>query len=117
MNNVSIDLDLEYLKNIGKRKFQLESEYVNDNTLIVYSKKYTFDSWLITKESEDMFCLWHLNKKSNNTSKCMYHLQCRAKRKNKQKVMYEIYKHNKRKVLGRKNKPTNLVDKVLKNVS
>lgn len=62
---------LEKIKNKSV-KYDLVAEYVNDNTLKIYSTKYLFDTWLIKTEGKRVN-LYHSNKKGKR--KCGYHLQ------------------------------------------
>ena len=63
---------LEKIKN-KSAKYDLIAEYVNEDTLKIYSTKYLFDTWLIKLEGNRVN-LYH-NSKKNGNQKCSYHLQ------------------------------------------
>lgn len=83
--------DIEWLR-IKAANYDLTAEYMNDNTLKVYSKKYFFDSWLIV-ETEEEFELWHQSK--NHRVKGMtYHLQKAVPKHKKIWMLQRINSHN-----------------------
>lgn len=102
------DLSLKQLKSRAK-KYDLKAEFLNRNTLKVYSPKFFFDSWLI-KESDEEFEVWHMSKK-NNIQKCSYHLQAKVSKDKGIRTLQKIRSHNKY-VAFHKTK-TNMVDRVL----
>lgn len=94
------------------KKHDLIIKEVNQDTLLVYSKKYFFDSWLIKKNENDEFELWHLNKK-NRILKCSYHLHLKVKYRERSQIINAINKHNKYAAFIKNTKNINLVDRVL----
>lgn len=102
---------LDKIKN-NAYKYNLKIEYINNDTLKVYSEKYAFDSWLIKEGKYDLEIL-HLNKAFGN-KKCTYHTQARVKKHNWLWTLQRIQSHNK--FVGNHNKKRiygNLVDIVL----
>lgn len=102
--------DIEWLKRQSS-KYGLVADYVNENTLKLYSPKYFFDSWLI-KETEDSIELWHQSKNYKNRN-LSYHLQKSLPKYNKIWALQRIKSHNRYAAFYRNNK-TNIVDKLLK---
>ena len=100
--------DIEWLKRKSTR-YELVAEYINEDTLKVYSPKYLFDSWLI-KETEDEIELWHQSK-ACGIKNISYHLQKAVPKHKKIWVLQRIKSHN-RYVAFNKNK-VNIVDKLL----
>lgn len=103
--------DLVYLKK-HCHKFDLKAEFVNEDTLKVYSPKFFFDSWLIKDRGEDIQLL-HMSKKCN-LKKCSYHSQMIVKRENKILLLKKIREHNEYVAFYKKYNKINLVDRVLK---
>ncbi|MCI9069954.1 MAG: hypothetical protein HFJ13_07995 [Clostridium sp.] len=101
--------DIEWLKRQSE-KYELVAEYLNNNTLKVYSPKYLFDSWLIV-ESEDAIELWHQSKSYKNRN-LSYHLQKSLPKYNKIWALQRIKSHNRYAAFYRNNK-INIVDKLL----
>lgn len=100
--------DIEWLRKKAKY-YDLVAEYVDENTLKVYSPKFYFDSWLI-RETENHIELWHMTK--NKTIKNIsYHLQKKLDKDKKIWALQRIKSHNKH-VAFNKYK-TNMVDFVL----
>lgn len=102
--------NLEYIKTKAK-KYDLVAEFLNCDTLKVYSPKYFFDSWLV-KETDEGIELWHLSKK-NNLKKCSYHLQAVIPKKYKIRALQRINSHNKYTTFYKHKNKVNLVDRVL----
>lgn len=100
--------DIEWLRRKAER-YELVANYVNNDTLKVYSPKFYFDSWLI-KETEDEIELWHQSK-ARGIKNMSYHLQKAVPRHKKIWVLQRIKSHNKY-VAFNKNK-VNIVDKLL----
>lgn len=102
--------DLDYL--IKKSKsYDLVAEYVNENTLKVYSPKFVFDSWLIVEKEND-FQLLHMSKK-NNIKKCSYHIHAVVEKHNKIHLLQKIKAHNIYVAFHKRYNKVNLVDRVL----
>lgn len=102
--------DLAYIK-YKARNYNLVAEYVNEETLKVYSPKFFFDSWLV-KDTEEGIELWHMSKK-NNIKKCSYHLQSVIPKKYKIRALQRINSHNKYVAFYKNRNRVNLVDRVL----
>ena len=100
--------DIEWLRRKAER-YELVADYVNEDTLKVYSPKYYFDSWLI-KETEFEIELWHQSK-ACGIKNISYHLQKAVPKYKKIWVLQRIKSHN-RYVAFNKNK-VNIVDKLL----
>lgn len=100
--------DIEWLRRKAER-YELIADYVNEDTLKVYSPKYYFDSWLI-KETEFEIELWHQSK-ACGMKNISYHLQKAVPKYKKIWVLQRIKSHN-RYVAFNKNK-VNIVDKLL----
>lgn len=100
--------DIEWLRRKAER-YELVADYVNDDTLKLYSPKFYFDSWLI-KETEDEIELWHQSK-ACGIKNISYHLQKAVPKHKKIWVLQRIKSHN-RYVAFNKNK-VNIVDKLL----
>lgn len=90
-------------------RFGLQVDFVNKDTLKIYSKKYLFDSWLVVLE-DDCIKLLHQNKFGADRKKCRYHLQKQIKPNNWKWVVKKIVDHNNY-IAHRKN--INMVDRVL----
>lgn len=104
--------DIEYIRKISPR-YGLVAEYLNEDTLKVYSEKYFFDSWLVVENrKEKCMELWHKSKKKN-LKKCSYHLQSVVPRKYKKRVLEKINSHNRYVAFYKNKKKINLVDRVL----
>lgn len=99
---------IEWLR-VKSKDFGLVAEYINENSLKVYSPKFLFDSWMIT-ETEDSIELWHQSKKCNIRN-ISYHLQKTVSKKKKVWVLETIVSHNKYVAFGRYK--TNIVDRLL----
>ena len=94
-------------------KFDLVAEYLNKETLKVYSPKYFFDSWLI-RENNKTLELWHMSKsRKSNFKKCSYHLQSIVPMSKGVKLLRKIESHNEYTAFHKKYKKINLVDRVL----
>lgn len=102
--------NLDYLI-LKSKKFDLEAERLNDNTLKIYSKKYCFDNWLVVQE-KGWLELWH-SSKYGTRNKCYYHLQSTFKNKDKIKIFTTIRDHNEYASFYRRRNKVNLVDRVL----
>lgn len=102
--------NIEWLRRKAER-YDLIADYVNENTLKVYSPKFYFDNWLI-KETEEGIELWHLNKKAN-IKKCTYHLQKIFDKRNKIRVLQKIESHNNYIAFYKNRNKVNLVDRLL----
>lgn len=102
--------DLDYLKKRAP-KFDLEADYLNYDTLKVYSPKFFFDSWLI-KVKDNEIELWHMSKK-NNLKKCSYHLQSVVQKGNGVKLLKKIKNHNEYTAFHKRYRKINLVDRIL----
>lgn len=100
--------NIEWLR-IKAEKYELVADYLNNNTLKVYSPKFGFDSWLI-KETEKEIELWHQSK-AHNIKNVTYHLQKAVPKYKKIWVLQRIKSHN-RYVAFDKYK-VNIVDKLL----
>ena len=100
--------DIEWLRRKAER-YELVADYVNEDTLKVYSPKCYFDSWLI-KETEFEIELWHQSK-ACGIKNISYHLQKAVPKYKKIWVLQRIKSHN-RYVAFNKNK-VNIVDKLL----
>ena len=100
--------DIEWLRRKAER-YELIADYVNEDTLKVYSPKYYFDSWLI-KETEFEIELWHQSK-AYGKKNISYHLQKAVPKYKNIWVLQRIQSHN-RYVAFNKNK-VNIVDKLL----
>lgn len=94
----------------------LVAEYVNDNTLKVYSPKFFFDSWLI-KEENNRFELYHQNRKQGSAHKCAYHLHAVVSKDKKIHLLQKIKRHNEYVAYHKSFNKINLVDRVLGKVS
>lgn len=103
--------DLEYIKRKAS-KYNLKADYLNKETLKLYSPKFYFDSWLIKINEEGEIELWHMSKK-NNLKKCSYHLQAVVSSKNKIRALQKINSHNKYVAFHKNKNKINLVDRVL----
>lgn len=102
--------NLDFL--VKRAKFyDVVADYINENTLKVYSPKYLFDSWLII-ETESNIELWHQSKK-NNLKKCSYHLHASIKKKYSIRALQKIKSHNEYVAFHKKVNKINLVDRVL----
>lgn len=102
--------DIEFLKRRAKN-YELIAEYVNKDTLKIYSPKFYFDSWLII-ETETEIELWHQSKKCG-IKNISYHLQKAMPKHKKIWALQTIKSHN-RYIALRKNK-VNIVDRLLSN--
>lgn len=100
--------DIEWLRKRADR-YELVAEYINEDTLKIYSPKFNFDSWLI-KETEEEVELWHQSK-ANGIKGISYHLQKAVPKNKKIWLLQRIKSHNKY-VAFNKNK-INIVDKIL----
>lgn len=100
--------DIEWIRRKAER-YDLIADYVNEDTLKVYSPKFFFDSWLI-KETEEEIELWHLSK-ACNIKNVTYHLQKAIPKHKKIWALQRIKAHN-RYVAFNKNK-VNIVDRLL----
>ena len=102
--------NLEYLQKKA-RKYDLVAEFLNEDTLKIYSPKFFFDSWLI-RETQEGIELLHQSKK-NNLKKCSYHLQTVIPKKDKIRALQKINSHNKYIAFHKNKNKINLVDRVL----
>ncbi|MEG0908742.1 MAG: hypothetical protein RSH78_00065 [Bacilli bacterium] len=93
-------------------KYGLEVEFVNEDMLKLYSKKYDFDSWLICCENGKLQLL-HKNRYGSDKNKCRYHLQKEVKTHNWKWLLQKIKDHNNYTVKYKWAKNTNMVDKIL----
>lgn len=103
--------NLVYLQKKAKN-YNLKAEFLNENTLKIYSPKFFFDSWLI-KETDESIELWHQSKKAN-IKKCSYHLQAVIEKKYKIRALQKINSHNNYIAFHKNKNKINLVDRVLK---
>ena len=103
--------DLEYLRRRASR-YCLEAEFLNEETLKLYSPKFYFDSWLIKRNEDGEIELWHMSKK-NNVKKCSYHLQAVVSSRNKIRALQKINSHNNYVAFYKNKKKINLVDRIL----
>lgn len=102
--------NLEWLRRKAGR-YNLVADYVNENTLKVYSPKFYFDSWMII-ETENEIELWHMSK-GCGLKKCSYHLQKAFPKKFKLRTLERINSHNKYVAFHKRANKINLVDRVL----
>ena len=93
------------------KQYRLEAEFLNKDTLKIYSKKYNFDSWLI-KENKDTIQLFHMSKK-HNLKKCSYHLQREVEKYEGIYLLENISDHNRYQAFFKGFNKTNLVDRIL----
>lgn len=93
-------------------KYGLEVEFVNTDVLKVYSKKYVFDSWLISY-NQGKLQLLHMNKHGADRNKCRYHLQKEVKAHNWKWLLQKIQDHNRYTVKYKWTKDMNMVDRLL----
>lgn len=102
--------DIEWIRRKAE-KYELVAEYVNEDTLKVYSPKFFFDSWLV-KETKEEIELWHLSKASS-IKNVTYHLQIAVPKKKKIWVLQRIKVHNRYVGFYKNKNKINLVDRIL----
>lgn len=102
--------DIEYLR-VKSKNYGLIADYVNENTLKVYSPKYDFDSWLIVETDKEIE-LWHKNK-YGGLRNMSYHIQSVLPKSKKIWVLQRIKRHNEYTAFYKKRNKVNKVDFLL----
>lgn len=102
--------DIEYLRRKAANH-GLIADYVNDNTLKLYSPKFNFDNWLIV-ETEEEIELWHQSK-ACGIKNISYHLQTILPKAKKIWALQRIKRHNEYTAFYKKRNKVNKVDLLL----